>query len=514
MQKSHPEEKLRVGLFARYGTEKFTKSKISIDFLSGGAYTTFSKWKEVLDLLTKVKRLSDFTSGNLLKQILLFAIPVAATSLLQLTFNSADTMMVGRWGGATPDECETALAAVGSCGSITNLIVGLFMGLAVGAGVTVAHDVGSGNQDEIKKTVHTSVVIAAVLGVIVGVAGALLARPLLILMGSPEAVLDQAVPYMVAVFFGIPASMMYNYLASMLRSYGDSSTPLKFLTISGVVNVLLNLVMVLVFKAGALGVGVATAASNWVSAVLVFLYMSRFDGPLKIDIRSLRIDKRKLVKVLLIGLPAGIQGCVFSVSNVIIQSAINSFDKVIIAGNTAAMNLDNFVYNLQNSFYHASITFVGQNIGAGNVKRVKRSVLYCLLLELVVGVVSGTTVYLAGRPLLGIFAPGNEAVISAGMVRLKFVCLPYFLCGVFEVASGALRGLGRSVVSTLCSIFGSCVIRIAYVYTVFAYFGTINVLYLAYPITWIITSLIMYTCLFVSIRKISKRIALGKQSFK
>lgn len=462
-------------------------------------------------MLTKVKRLSDFTSGNLLKQIALFAIPVAATALLQLAFNAADTMVVGRWGGATPDECETALAAVGSCGSITNLIVGLFMGLAVGAGVTVAHDIGAGNQREIKKTVHTSIVLAAVLGVVVGIVGAFLARPLLILMGSPEAVLNQAVPYMVAVFFGIPASMMYNYLATILRSYGDSSTPLKYLTIAGVINVILNMIMVIVFKTGALGVGVATAVSNWVSAVLVFLYMMRIDSPLKIDIHSLGVDKRKLTKMLLIGLPAGVQGCVFSVSNVIIQSSINSFDKVVIAGNTAAMNIDSVVYNLQNAFYHASITFVGQNIGAGNVKRVKRSVLYCLLLELSVGIISGTVVYIAGRPLLGIFAPGNEAVISAGMVRLKYVCLPYFLCGLFEVASGALRGLGKSVVSTICSIFGSCVIRIVYIYTVFAYFNTIDVLYMAYPISWAITAAIMYTVFFFFLRRISKRIKLGKQ---
>ena len=457
-------------------------------------------------MLSKANSVRDFTSGKMLPQILMFALPIAATSVLQLAFNTADTVVVGRWGGATPDECETALAAVGSCGSLSNLILGLFTGLSVGAGVTVAHDVGARRYDDLRKTVHTSVLLSLVLGVFVGVLGMLIARPVLAIMGTDPRVLDQAAPYMIAVFAGMPGSLLYNYLSSILRSAGDSSTPLKFLTIAGVVNVGLNLIMVLVFKLGAIGVGIATAASSYVSGGMMLIYMTRMEGPCRIDLRNLRLDGRKLRKIVLIGLPAGVQGCVFSISNVLIQSSINSFDKAVVAGNTAAMNIDSYVYNIQNGFYHGAMTFVGQNLGAGDLRRVKRSVGLSSLLVSIVGFISGSVAYAFGPQLLSIFAPGNTAVIDAGMIRLTYVALPYFLCGLFEVACGALRGMGKSVSSTLCSLFGACALRIIYILTVFVYFHRIDVLYMSYPITWIITAVLMYSVFAVSYRRIKRRV--------
>ena len=297
--------------------------------------------------LEKQKKIKDFTEGPLLGRIILFALPLIATGVLQLLFNTADTIVVGRWGGETPEECETALAAVGSCGALINLIISLFMGLSIGAGVCVAHAVGAKEYDRLERIVHTSVVAAAIGGAFVSVVGILAAEPLLVLMGTEKEVLSQAVPYMRAYFSGMIATMIYNYCAAMLRSTGDTLRPLLFLSVSGVVNVALNLVMVLAFHLGAVGVGIATSASQWVSCFMIIAFMRKKDNPCYIDLKKLRVDFGALKKIFLIGIPAGIQSSLFALSNVTIQSSINSLGKVVVAGNTAAANLEGYIFQVQ-----------------------------------------------------------------------------------------------------------------------------------------------------------------------
>ena len=454
--------------------------------------------------MLQAKKKRDLTSGPLFSQIILFTLPLIATGVLQLLFNTADTVVVGRWGGASPEARTAALAAVGSCGSLINLIVGLFMGLSVGAGVCVAHDIGAQNHRSVSKTVHTSVVASLICGAVVTLIGLCFARPLLELMQTPEDVIDQAVLYMRAYFCGMPAHMLYNFCASIMRSAGNTTRPLFFLSVAGVVNVVLNLVMVIGFDTGALGVGVATAASQWVSCILIVLYMMKNECPCKIEINKLRISLPHLKKMIMIGLPAGIQGMLFSISNVMIQSSINGFESVAMAGNTAASNLDGYIYISQNALYHTAITFVGQNVGAGKWDRVKKSILYSLLCVVAVGVFLGALMYLFGEMLLSIFAPGAPDVIAAGMVRLGIMGTTYFLCGTMEVGSGVLRALGKSTTSMIISLIGACALRLAYIYTIFEIFRSPFVLYLSYPISWILTTAALFLFVFLDIKKRKK----------
>lgn len=451
---------------------------------------------------TNRKRQHDLTDGPLLSKIILFSLPLIATAVLQLLFNTADVVVVGRYGGETPAEREVALAAVGSCGALTNLIVNLFLGLSVGAGVCVAHDIGAQKYDDVRKTVHTSVITALLCGIVVTVFGLCLARPLLSLMGTDNAVLDEAVPYMCAYFCGMPANMLYNYCASMLRSSGDTTHPLIFLSVAGVINVVFNLIMVLVFGLGALGVGIATAISQWISCLMIIIFMMRTDGLCKIEPKELRVDWKKLKKIVLVGVPAGLQGTLFSLSNVLIQSSVNSLGTVAVAGNTASSNLDGYIYASQNALYHTSLTFVGQNAGAKKYDRVKKSILWSVCVVTVVGLCVGGIMILFGKPLLGIFAPGNAPVVEAGMKRLSIMGATYFLCGLMEVGCGAMRGLGKSITPMIVSLLGSCVFRIVWIYTVFQLFPSLECLYLSYPISWILTAGTHFVFCTVTLKKI------------
>lgn len=445
---------------------------------------------------TKVK---DFTEGPLLSQIIVFTIPLIFTAVLQLLFNTADTVVVGQYGGESIEARETALAAVGSCGSMINLIVNLFLGLSVGAGVCVAYDIGAQRYDHLEKVVHTAVLSSMICGIGVTVFGVVATRPLLTLMGTAPEVLDEAVPYMIAYFCGMPANMMYNFCASMLRSSGDTVRPLLFLSAAGVVNVGLNLVMVIVFDLGALGVGIATAVSQWVSCILIVAYMMHLDGGCCINFKKLQIDRQVLKRMIVIGLPAGIQGTLFSLSNVLIQSSINSFGKIIVASNTAAVNLEGYIYATQNAVYHAALTFVGQNMGAKKYSRMKKCVFLCIAVVVVVGIVIGMTVLLLGRQLLSLFAPGNEVVINIGMQRLSILASTYFLCGLMEVGCGVMRGLGKSVTPMLVALAGVCLFRILWIYTIFQANHTLFTLYLSYPISWIMTATVHYIlCIFTA----------------
>ncbi|MBQ2735617.1 MAG: MATE family efflux transporter [Clostridia bacterium] len=448
-----------------------------------------------------VKKHNDLTEGPILSKILLFSLPLIATSILQLLFNTADTVVVGRWGGATPEECETALAAVGSCGSLISLFVNFFMGFSIGAGICVAHDIGAKLYHDVKKTVHTSVVVALVSGTLIMVVGLCFAEPLLILMKTEKTVLDQAVPYICAYFCGMPANMLYNYCAAILRSDGDTTRPLFFLTVAGVVNVLLNLVMVLVFHAGALGVGVATATSHWVSCILIVIYMLRMEGPCKIELKKIGVDKRKMTSMLSIGLPAGIQSTFFSISNVLIQSSLNSLGKVVVAGNTAASNLESYIYATQHSLQQAAMTFVGQHVGAKKYTRMKKCVARIVAVVLFFGITVGWAIFLLAKPLLNIYIPDNAPAVQAGINRLAIMGTTYFLLGLMEIGSGVLRGMGKSVQPMVITLIGTCAFRVIWIYTVFVFLHTSTALYLSYPISWFLTGAVQWLLVFYIFRK-------------
>ena len=464
--------------------------------------------------LAKKNRIQDFTEGTLLSRIILFTLPLIATSVLHLLFNTADTIVVGRWGGETQSECENALAAVGSCGSLINLIINLFMGLSLGAGVCVAHAIGAKRYDEVDRIVHTSVIAAFVGGAIVTVFGFFMADPLLRLMGTEEAVLEEAVPYMKAYFCGMIANMIYNYCSSMLRSTGDTVRPLIFLSTAGVVNVILNLVMVLVFRTGALGVGIATAASHWVSCIMILVFMLRTDGLCHLDFKRLRVHKKILRKIVMIGIPAGLQGSLFSISNVTIQSSVNSLGKVIVAGNTASSNLEGYIYATQNSVYSAALTFVGQNMGAKKIDRIKKTSWCCLGVVTVVGLLVSGVMALFGEQLLGLYAPGNTAVIEKGLRRFYICGLTHFLCGIMEVGCGCVRGLGKSLAPTLVSLLGACASRVVWALTVFPLAPVDmrqEILYLIYPISWGATAVVHFIVFFVCLRSVKRQFEIRQQ---
>ena len=421
--------------------------------------------------------------GPLLPSILLYTIPIILTSVLQLLFNAADLVVVGRFCGSV------SVAAVGATGSLTGLIVNLFVGLSVGSGVTVAHALGNGDSDTARKTVHTTVPLSLVSGVILTVVGVCFSGKFLELMGTPDDVLPLSALYMRIYFAGITFTMVYNFCASILRAAGDTKGPLIYLTIAGVVNVVLNVIFVTRFHMDVAGVALATTISQGVSAVLVIIAMVRRTDAIHLDLKKLRFHKSQLGKILRIGLPAGLQNSLFAISNVIIQSSINSFGSVFMSGNAAAGNLEGFVFVAMNAFHQTAVNFIGQNAGAGQYDRIRKILWYCLGCVAVVGAVLGASVYAFGPGLLGIYITDSEAAIADGMVRLLYVCLPYFICGLMDVSSGALRGLGASLSPMLISVLGVCGFRIGWIYTLFQIprFHTPQSLYISYPISWILT---------------------------
>ncbi len=423
------------------------------------------------------------TEGPLLGKMIFFTLPVMASGVLQLLFNAADVAVVGKFVG------DAAMAAVGGCGALINLIVNLFIGLSVGAGVVAAQDLGAKRYGDVRKLISTSLSASIIGGVAVGVFGFWMAEPLLVLMDTPADVLSEAVPYMRAYFFGMPGCLIFNYLSAILRAGGDTKRPLYFLSVAGVVNVILNLAMVLLFGKGAVGVGIATAVSQYVAAGLTVLYMLRQKDHFRIT--GLRVSGQKLLRMMIIGLPAGLQGCMFSLSNVIIQSTVNGYATPVIAGNTAAGNLGDFVYTAMNSVYHTALTFTGQNMGAGKYERIKRLSLLSVGMVTVIGLVLGGALVLFGNRLLLIYAgPENrEAVVAAGMTRLRIFATTFFLCGIMDVICGILRGMGKAVQPMIVALLGSCVFRIVWVQLICPLYPTdIRVLYISYPVSWILTA--------------------------
>ena len=430
--------------------------------------------------------------GPLLGSIISYTVPIILTSILQLLFNAADLVVVGRFCGSI------SVAAVGATGSITALIVNLFVGLSVGAGVTVAHGVGSREDEVVHRTVHTAIPMALVSGAVLTVLGILLSEKLLTMMGTPENVLRLSSVYMKIYFAGITFTMVYNFSAAILRAVGDTKSPLIFLTIAGVINVVLNLIFVIFLHMNVAGVALATTASQAFSAVaMVIVLMKRTDAA-KLCLKKLRFYKVQMAKMIRIGLPAGIQSSLFSISNVMIQSSVNSFGDILMSGNAAAQNIEGFLYVSLNAFHQTAVNFIGQNVGAKQYGRVKKIVWTCLALALAVGLGMGLLICGFGEQLLSIYITDSAEAIAWGLVRMKVIARFYFLCGLMDVSTGALRGLGASVSPMIISVLGVCGIRIGWIATIFQIpqFHTPQCLYSSYIFSWTLTFLIqMYAFL-------------------
>ncbi len=429
------------------------------------------------------KRQANMLRGPLLPGIIAYTVPIILTSVLQLLFNAADLVVVGQFRGSV------SLAAVGATGSLTNLIVNLFIGLSVGAGVVVAHGLGAREEGVVHRTVHTAIPLALISGAVLTVIGVIFAGTFLKWMGTPADVLPKSKLYMQIYFGGMTFTMLYNFCASILRAAGDTKSPLYFLFAAGVLNVMLNVLFVVVFHADVEGVALATTISQAVSAVLVLLALMRRTDACRFSIRQIRISRRELGRMVAIGLPAGIQGSLFSISNVIIQSSVNSFDKVVMSGNAAAGNIEGFVYTAMNAFQQTTVNFVGQNVGAQQYDRVKKTVLYCLGCVTVLGISISLAVYGLRDQLLSIYIVDSLEAIEYGILRMTWIVLPYFLCGIMDVATGALRGMGASTVPMIICVLGVCVFRIGWVATVFQIpaYHTPGSLYFSYPVSWLLT---------------------------
>lgn len=448
----------------------------------------------------KSKYEMDLCNGSIVKKLLIFTLPIMLSSMLQLLFNAADVAVVGKFAG------NASLAAVGSTTALINLLTNVFIGLSVGTNVITARHFAAKEENDVSQTVHTSILISIIGGILLTIIGIIFAPMILELMGAPRGVLDLAAKYLRIYFLGMTATTLYNFGSAILRAIGDTRRPLIFLIISGIVNVVLNLLLVATpLDMGVAGVAIATAISQCISAILVTICLIKEKSSVHLDLRKLKVYKNKLIQILKIGLPAGIQGSLFSLSNVVIQSAVNSFGEIVIAGNSAAANLEGFVYVAMNAFHQSAITFISQNVGAEKYKRINRIIFIALGCVTAVGLILGVGVTVFGEYLLKIYSSSPE-VIDAGMLRLKYICAVYFLCGIMDVLVGILRGLGKSITPMIVSLMGACVFRLVWVYTVFQIeqFHTIETIYLSYAISWILTAATHTAVLIILRRQLKK----------
>lgn len=442
----------------------------------------------------------DMCEGSILPKMLRFALPLMCSSILQLLFNAADVVIVGRFCG------ENSMAAVGSTTPIINLMTNLFMGLSIGANVLVAKYYGAKEEKKVHEAVHTAVALSILSGLVLTVIGILFTKQILIWMNTPEDVFPLASKYLKIYFLGIVSVMLYNFCNSILRAVGDTKRPLYYLMLAGVINVVLNLFFVLVCNLDVAGVALATIISQCVSAFLIIRCLCREQAMYRLFLGKIKFYGHALKRILNIGIPSGIYGTVFSLSNVVIQSSVNSFGATVMAGNAAAMNIEGFVYMAMNAFHQTAISFVSQNYGAGKIKRIWKISLLSQICVIVTGIVLGQLTVLLGSQLLGIYS-SEKLVIEAGLIRLKYICGPYFLCGMMDVMVGILRGLGRSVIPTIVSMIGACGLRLVWIFTIFAEekYHTTRMLYLSYPLSWGITTLVHIICFLIVWRGIKRR---------
>lgn len=437
---------------------------------------------------TKEKQKIDMLNGAIWNKIPKFVLPVASTAILEQLFNASDIAVVGNFTG---EQSTAAVAAVGANSPIISLIVNLFIGIALGANVVIANSVGKKDKQSVKKAVHTSIVIALLGGVIVGIIGEILANPLLSILNVPDDVFPLALLYLRIYFLGMPVILLYNFEAAIFRSIGETKMPLTALAVSGVLNVILNLFFVAVLKMTVNGVAIATVISNAISSAILYVRLRKTDSLIHLEPKEMKIDSQSLKRILKIGLPAGIQSAVFSVSNIVVQSAINSLGTIVMAASSAAFNIEVITYDILNAFSQACTTFVGQNYGAGNYKRCKKTLLLCLL-EGVIALSSAIALILIfGKHLLAIFN-GNEQVIEIGYVRLLIIMGAHLFSLLYDVLSGYLRGFGISLVPAVFTMLGVCGIRVGWIKWVFPLRSTFSTIVAVYPVSLSVTALVIF----------------------
>ncbi len=449
--------------------------------------------------MTDKKYEIDMCNGAILPKLLKFSLPLMLSSVLQLLFNAADIIVVGNFAG------ENSLAAVGSTTALVNLVTNLFLGLSTSANVLSAHFMGADEPEKVSRTVHTSLMLSLLSGLMLTIIGECMAEQMLIWMQTPLEVLDLSSLYLRIYFGGMVAMMIYNFGSSLLRSKGDTRRPLYYLMLSGIINVLLNLLFVIVFKMDVAGVALATVISQCVSAGLILRCLYRETDAFQFRPKDLRIDRKIAGKIFRIGIPAGFQGVVFSLSNVVIQSSINGFGPIVMAGSAAAASIEGFVWVSMNSFSQGAISFMSQNIGGGKYSRINRVAVIACACAAVTGLVLGNLAHLFGEPLLKIYDPRPE-ILAPGMTRLRLVCGFYFSCGIMDCITGAIRGMGYAVAPTIVSLLGACGLRIVWIFTIFQIpeYHTEFMLFLSYPLSWAITFLVHLVCFFFMRRKFPK----------
>lgn len=441
----------------------------------------------------------DMTTGSLPGKILMFSLPLIFSNILQLLFNAADIIVVGRFAG------DASLAAVGSTGALTSLLVNIFIGMSVGTNVVAARAIGEKNAETVSDTVHTSVLFSIVCGVFLAVIGFFIAEPALAFMDTPPDVIDKSVLYMRIYFLGMPMTMLYNFGYAIMRAQGDTRRPMYYLIIAGVVNVVLNLFFVIKLNMDVAGVAIATVISQALSAFLILNCLSKLTNECKFEAKKLNIKKDTIIQIMKIGIPAGIQSALFSISNMLIQSSINYFGSVAMAATTVAVNIEGFVYTSIYAIYQTMLSFVSQNLGAKKIDRIKRVFILCNITAIILGIFLSGIAYIFGRELMGLYSTSEE-VIACGLVRFSYIMVPYFLCGLMEVMVGAVRGLGASLAPTVISLLGICVFRVAWVYTVFESNKNLETLYISYPISWILTIAGQFILFVILYKKIKKQV--------
>ena len=463
-----------------------------------------------------VKRKIDFTNGRVFLKIIWFVLPIVATNLLQMLYNAADMMVVSL------SHEQNAVGAIGTTNSFLHLIVNLFIGFSVGANVVVAREIGAGNKERVQRAVHTSLIIAVLSGLAGGAIGVVISRPILTAMGNTGNLLDLAVTYTLIYFAGVPFLALTNYLMAIFRAKGDAKTPLIVLACTGILNVLLNLFFVLVCGLSVEGVALATACANVASAAVLLIKLKRQQDDTAFSWKLLKVDKEALRDIVVNGLPAGIQSALFSLSNMLIQSSIVTVNNnacppgveyaPIVNGNSAGANLDAFIYTAMNAVYQGAITFTSQNIGAGKPHRVRRIMYSCFAIAGLIGISLSTLLLALKQPLLSLYGiiPGTEGSLErlayeAALIRFRWLSAPYFLCGLMEVCTGVLRGLGKSLTSTVISLIGACLLRMVWLWTVFPQSQTLETVFVSYPITWIVTNIVAFTVIQLSLRKILRQ---------
>lgn len=443
----------------------------------------------------------DMLNGGIVKKIIVFTIPIMLQGILQNLYNSADLVIVGQFAG------DNALSSVGATTTIFGVMLSLFLGITTGVDVISSLFFGKGDYEKVRKAIDTAVILAPILGIVCAIIGFFTARPILVLMNTPEAggVLDGATLYLKILMLGVPFTLLFNFCSAILRTSGETKKPFIYLMIAGIVNVLLNLVFVVAFNMGVEGVAIATVISQILSAMLILLNLIRNNGLFSFNLRNVNFSWGIFGRMVLVGLPAGIQSCAFNVSNAFLQSGVNTFGNDAIAGSTAVATIENLLWVSLNSFVNAATTFVSQNVGANNLERARKSCIYTLFMTACMGIVIGLSAYLCGDMLLKIFIDNNELAMQYGKDRYSITFPFYFLAGIMGVLPGAIRGFGSSLPPSIITIIGACGVRIVWIYTVFKMYPNLTTLYLVHPITWVITVIALTINLVIAYKQTKKR---------